>query len=247
MIVCHRRQFIFVHLHKTGGTSVKEAFQPHLSEGDVIISAGRQTQAGTDQPSDLSNQLSKHSNARRIAEVLGSEIWDAYFKFSFVRHPLDRLVSLYEFFRRVRQNNSKKPGFLHRYLKLGRQTSAGDPSHAPWSWPGMQALVTTNSFSQFIRSEFLSKDQGAQPQARSLTDRSGKLMVDFVGKFERMSEDWQKVCDRVGINSKLPHRNQSDRRFENVKRYWNQDDLEFATKKYREDLLLFGYHPDEIV
>ena len=31
-----------------------------------------------------------------------------------------------------------------------------------------------------------------------------KLLVDFVGKQERLSEDFREVCDRVGIEAELP-------------------------------------------
>lgn len=246
MIVCHRYRLIFVHLHKTGGTSVKEALQPHLSEGDVAIGVGRQGQKPADEVDGLSSRLSKHSNARQMSEVLGPEIWNSYFKFSLVRHPLDRIVSLYEFFRRVRRNNTTSPSFLKRMFALGRSIHPKeDPSQAPWSWPGMQALLTTSDFSGFIRSEYLLKDQGAQPQARSLTDRSGKLLVDFVGKVESISEDWEKICDQIGIRAELPHANRSQRRYEDGERYWTEENVRFATERHREDFELFGYRPDD--
>ena len=40
MIVSHSRRFVFVHLHKTAGTSVKQALRPHLAAGDFMTPGG---------------------------------------------------------------------------------------------------------------------------------------------------------------------------------------------------------------
>ena len=46
------------------------------------------------------------------------------------------------------------------------------------------------------------------PQCDYLYDSDGKLLVDFVGKFENLRQDFKIVCDRLGIDhSDLPHRN----------------------------------------
>ncbi len=244
MIVCHSHKFIFVHLHKTAGTSVKEAIQPHLRGNDIVVGADIQAQSSSSKSDHSLLLLNKHSPAQRIRRAVGMETWNSYFKFSYVRHPFDRLVSLYEFFNRVRRNNPIRPGILKRLVSFGQtNTDPNHPDKPPWSWKGMQALLTTNDFSGFIRSELLSKAQGAKPQARSLSLKSGELLVDFVGKVENISEDWEKVCDQIGIRPTLPHANQSKRQFENLRNYWDQDSLRFAFEKYREDFDMFGYTP----
>src|SRR5215469_2544795 len=37
MIISHSRRFIFVHIHKAGGTSVEQALDPHLAWNDLIL------------------------------------------------------------------------------------------------------------------------------------------------------------------------------------------------------------------
>ena len=248
MIVCHRHRFIFVHLHKTAGTSVSQALLPHLSKRDVVIGVPKH---GSTLPQGLDDSLqllSKHSTAQHISEAVGEETWNSYFKFTFVRHPFDRLVSLYEFFNRVRRNNTIRPGILNRIFSMARtHHPMNDPNKPPWTWKGMQALLTTTDFSGFIRSEHLANAQGARSQAQSLTDSSGKLMVDFVGKVENISADWQTICDELGIQQTLSHANSSERQFENILRYWNKDNVRFASEKYREDFELFGYSPVDIL
>ena len=57
------------------------------------------------------------------------------------------------------------------------------------------------------------------PQYDMLHDSNGRLLVDFVGRFERLQQDFDEVCQRLGIDdSELPHRNPSNKRSRNLKR-----------------------------
>lgn len=48
------------------------------------------------------------------------------------------------------------------------------------------------------------------PQYDFLHDESGRLLVDFVGRYERLQEDFDRVCERLGIPaSPLPRINRS--------------------------------------
>jgi len=241
MIVSHSRKFIFVHLHKCAGTSLTQALRPYLSSNDLVI-AGSQRSGDViaGDLAQLQSQLHKHSPAERISQALGDAVWNSYFSFAFVRHPLDRLVSLYEFFNRVLVNNPLLPD------PANREPVCNIPDQPPWNWPGMRALLSTGDFAGFIRSEFLAREQGASRQTRSLTDKSGDLLVDFVGKVENIADDWPKICAQLGIKATLSVENRSARRFADLRKYWSREDLEFAARKYREDFELFGYSIDDI-
>ena len=57
------------------------------------------------------------------------------------------------------------------------------------------------------------------PQYEMLHDASGRLLVDYVGRFENLRADFAEVCVRLGIDdAELPHRNPSDKRSRNLKR-----------------------------
>ena len=66
---------IFVHITRTGGTSIEVAL------------------AGQDWW-QISPQT-KHLSARQIRIQVGEEKWSDYFKFSIVRNPWDRVVSMF--------------------------------------------------------------------------------------------------------------------------------------------------------
>ncbi|MCB1775059.1 MAG: sulfotransferase family 2 domain-containing protein [Gammaproteobacteria bacterium] len=74
-MIDHKRKLLFIHIARTGGSSVETA----LVGGDWwTIDPG-----------------SKHISASQARALYGEEIWQSYTKFSIVRNPWDRLVSMW--------------------------------------------------------------------------------------------------------------------------------------------------------
>jgi hypothetical protein len=99
------------------------------------------------------------------------------------------------------------------------------------------------------------------PQYDLLHDPEGRLMVDFVGRFETLQQDFDKVCQWLGFeDSKLPHRNPSNKKSRNLKRkvrnalffngedrkkhwteFYDQRTLDAVSRLYEKDIEAFGY------
>jgi len=63
------------------------------------------------------------------------------------------------------------------------------------------------------------KYRHVMPQTDMLYDENGKLLVDFVGKFESLQQDFTTVCSNLGFeDSKLSHINSSDKKSRELKR-----------------------------
>ena len=57
------------------------------------------------------------------------------------------------------------------------------------------------------------------PQTEMLYDENGNLLVDFVGKFEYLQQDFDQVCKLLGFeDSGLSHINSSDKKSRDLKR-----------------------------
>lgn len=94
MIVSHRHKFIFIHVTKCAGTSVTRALAPYLGEDDLVLGCTPEGEK-LSEAGRRRGGLHKHSSAAQARQVLGESLWNAYFKFSFVRNPWDLLVSQY--------------------------------------------------------------------------------------------------------------------------------------------------------
>ena len=50
------------------------------------------------------------------------------------------------------------------------------------------------------------------PQSELICDENGELMVDFIGRFESLQEDFNQVCSKIGLpRTELPHVNKSEK------------------------------------
>ena len=79
----------------------------------------------------------------------------------------------------------------------------------------------------------------AQP-ASVYTHYEGKPMVDFLGKFENLQEDFKEFCSVAGIKyEKLKHMNKTKHR--DYRSYYNEDRVERVSRIFGDDLRLYGY------
>lgn len=79
-----------------------------------------------------------------------------------------------------------------------------------------------------------------QPQYTLLTNDAGALEMDFIGRVERMQDDYDAVCARIGIPSRALEKVNSSRRGD-YRQYYDQALVEGVAELYRGDLERFGY------
>jgi len=105
------------------------------------------------------------------------------------------------------------------------------------------------------------KYRHVMPQYDMLHDQEGRLLVDFVGRFENLQQDFATVCQRLGLaNALLPHCNSSDKKSRNLKRgvrnwlysngenhkqhyseFYDEETVAIVGDMYQKDIATFGY------
>lgn len=91
------------------------------------------------------------------------------------------------------------------------------------------------SFDAFIR-----KPIPVDSQTLYLSDETGKLLVDFVGYYENIEEDWQRICRQLGLSRiVLPHMNQSWHL--PYPHYYNSETRRVVEKRFQDDIEVFGF------
>jgi len=185
-----RHRCIFIHIPKTAGSSVARA-----------LFGGESRHA----PYSDFQRANPHKFRR-------------YFKFAFVRHPLDRLVSSFHFLR------------------------AGGMNEIDRRW----AAETLSPFADFrefvvrwIDEDTIGSFVHFRPQAAFVADERGTLQVDFVGRFENLDEDFRTVAQRLGRDITLPLYNQSGHR--HYSEYYDAETTAIVRRVYVRDFRLFGY------
>lgn len=101
-----KQKLIFIHIPKTGGSSVANALE-NLCDRDKKIAA---QPLGKLQPN-------RHLKAKEVKYLLGEKIWYEFFSFAFVRNPWDLMVSQYHWWL---QKASQYPGCRKDVEKIKR-------------------------------------------------------------------------------------------------------------------------------
>jgi hypothetical protein len=162
----------------------------------------------------------KHSKAVKVREVLGPA-WNECFKFAFIRNPWDLMVSSYHWWLTYAEIFPA----LHQDVARVR---------------GM------DTFDVFIRSEFgrsmLNEHRGGD-LTEWISDRD-KIIVDFVGRYENLNEDWSKVCRILQVPViQLGRENQVIRRDYRV--FYDDKSKELVANRFARTIELFGYRFDD--
>jgi hypothetical protein len=115
MIISHKYKFIFIHIQKCAGTSITYALNPYLDKNDVVLGCTPEGEK-LSQIWGKTKGLYKHVTAKKAREAIEPEIWDNYFKFSFIRNPWDMVVSTYHWWLKTDWDNREKTGAKIRAL-----------------------------------------------------------------------------------------------------------------------------------
>ena len=210
MIVSQSKKFIFVHVHKAGGSSVSTALQPHLAWNDLIL-GGSELGETLNPLFRAQYGLHKHSTFDEIRQVIGDTLVDDYFSFAFVREPSAKIVSLYNYIASFSEDLARFLGKTEDELAEASISGSSDISHNFLSWDATRAYYQTGSFSDFIRSADAQADMGFRPQIDSLKTPDGDRIVNKIVKLETVMQSLPELWQGLGFRFHLPHVNRAEK------------------------------------
>jgi hypothetical protein len=232
MILGHQPAFIFIHVWKSGGTSIQRALESlpiRLARETAATRALRFVRRALHRSYV---PLGKHAYLLDVRRRMDPEAFASHFKFGFVRNPWDWLVSWYHFVRNTRVSpDTGKPWkhHLHKYVE-GKDF----PAFVDWVTEEHGLCLATGRRRSSFRDKrpFLQKDW--------LADDAGRLLVDFTGRFENLHADFKAVCTRIGLpDVDLPHVNKADHA--PYRKYYDGETREKVAAYFSEDIETFGY------
>ena len=214
MLLSHRYKFLFVHIAKTGGTSVRAALAPLRWRDPLYWLAFPCHRLSHWTGHRLGTKFPRHAKIIAAKEMLPAEYFSSLFKFVFVRNPWDLQVSSYHHIRRERPH-------LIEHIK---------------------------TFPEFIRYKLdrerpyqFHLDTSIELQSDFVKDLDGKIVTDFIGRYENLVEDFDEACRRIGLSPRsLPHKREAKNR-EDYRRYYDDATADLVATHFRPDIEAFDY------
>ena len=146
--------------------------------------------------------------------------FERFFKFAFVRNPWDRAYSSYKYLR----NGGNKQGDIELSNLLSQFDSFDD-------------FVIRGLEKGHFRSHLL-----FLPQSNFIAGPNGKLMIDFVGRFENIEADFNIIAKKLGLKPILPKENVTISKTKCYKHaYNNSKSINIINEIYKEDIINFDY------
>ena len=215
MLLSPKYQFLFVHIAKTGGTSVRSALEGLRWRDPWYYAMFLCSRLSHLSGHRIATKLPRHAKIIAAQELLPKEDFDRLFKFAFVRNPWDLQVSSFHHIRRER------PHYLGGHERF--------EDFLRWK------LDPERPYQYHI-------DTSITLQTDYLVDLRGRILVDFIGRYERLGEDFATVCARIGIRAPaLPHARQAKDRKQDYRSYYDETTAELVASHFGRDIEMLGY------
>ncbi len=213
MIYSRKHGYLFIHIPKTGGTSMALALERRAAADDIMLGdtpkalKRRRRVTGV----QAAGRLWKHSMLSDLVGLISEEEIAAATVFTMVRNPWDRLVSYYRWL--------QTQSFAHPAVAIARaQPFSGFLNH-----PDMQAALRANPYERYV------------------TLSNGAEKCDQFVRLEHLEEDLPKLEELIDLRlAPLPHANESERK-RDYRVYYSEADQQLVARLSGTDLARFGY------
>jgi len=216
-ILLERHRAVYVEIPKVACTSIKTVLA-ELVGVDLSETAGNPHEARWPTPPPASG---------------AGPMFPGLFAFAFVRNPWDRLVSCYR-----DKILGEVDGFTYFTIRPGVANCLAR----------FEAFVAGMAFDEFVRAVASIPDEDADAHFRSqhsfVTDDDGRLAVDFIGRYERLAEDFGAVERRLGLTAITLPRRQAARVPADYTAFYTVETRDIVAGRFARDCELFGYRFD---
>jgi hypothetical protein len=212
MLISSNPAFLFIHIDKAAGTSIQRALQPFAP-----LRADSRWRRRLIWLGGLNRILGTHRTLEFPEHVQAQTVKNCL--------PSDEYARLFKF-AFVRNPWDR---LVSRYAYLLRNTE--HPRH--------EFVKKLKGFEAYLAWEIA---RGKMHQHTYVCGAGGEWVVDFVGYYERLPEDFSRACDRLKVTAELPKANASSHR--DYRSYYTPETRELVAKNFARDLELFRYEFD---
>ncbi len=212
-MISHKNKYIFIEVPKTASTSLREVLGFPITPHLSILE-------------------SKHMMINNWPFVEGKGF----------RGKLHKANNLIPF--KIRKNAAEKQ--FNSYFKFGFVRNPWDRVVSLYfrkEGIKMSGRITFDEFVKWIQN---SSDTSIHTSVHKyqldwFTDENGKVIVDFIGKFENLKADYNFVMRKLGIDKELPHANNGNSNKMHYTEYYSTKTRDIIAKKFKVDIEYFEY------
>ncbi len=215
MIISSGRNYIFVHIPKTGGTSMTLALEDRVMKDDILIGDTPKAikRRGRLKGVKAAGRIWKHATLADVDGLVSLTQIKRAFTFTLVRNPWDRLVSYYNWL---------------------QDQSFDNPA---------VTLARTRDFSGFLKAHNTVRSLVRQPVVQYMTASDGTEQCRLYIRLESFETDAQPLWDHLGFELSLPKANRSARA-RDYRGYYDDADRRLVAQVCADDIARFGYRFD---
>lgn len=213
MIISTGRNYIFVHIPKTGGTALSTALETRAMKDDILIGDTPKAKRRKARLKALSpsGRLWKHSTLSDIDGIVPAAVISQMEVFTVVRNPWDRMVSYYHW---LREQN-----FDHPAVQLAKQVD----------------------FCGFLNDGATQKSIQQNPYSSYVTAVDGKEYCTQYLRSERLQADAVVLAERLGLRLPDIDRINTSVRQPDWRGYYSDDDAAIVSRICSADIAKFDY------
>lgn len=219
MIISENYNFIFVHIPKTAGLSVTDAFGKYgRPRGRSLWRSISRRLPVTEKPGRAHFRV--HEPASTMISKITRPVFDRFFTFSVVRNPFDHAVSHYEYMKQFRIKSTAE-----KVAKMSFQEYLEYRSKPPFWNDTIFARMPA--------------------QCYYLTDKNGNIVVDRLVYFENLNSELTQLAGDLKLpDFQLRHVNKTKADRKAFHTYYNDQTASLVRKIYAPDFDALGYSMD---
>ena len=212
MILSRGRKYIFIHIPKTGGTSMALALEERAMADDVMLGDTPKAKKRRRKVHGLEThgRLWKHSTLGDIDGLVSDQDVQDLFTFTLVRNPWDRMVSYYHWL--------QTQNFENLFVRLSKSME----------------------FSDFLQVSPVMASMKAAPARTYMTTRQGVEKCDLYVRLEHFKTDIAPLEAHLGFSLDLPQENTSERH-KSYQSYYSAQLRDVVAEMCQEDIERFDY------
>ncbi|MFC4701976.1 sulfotransferase family 2 domain-containing protein [Glaciecola siphonariae] len=223
-MISHKYGFIFVHIPKCAGSSIEKAF----GHFDKSNSRGRQDHRSIRMIEKPFSPIKAIKNTENIK---------------------DTIRRFREHFRSHSNPNNKLQVSADQFRDYFKFTIVRNPWDRAYSWykNAMRDPIHQKNYQippDISFDDFIRKFAGSgylRPQTYWLENYNNKVELDFIGKFERLSQDYAHICKTLGVDTPaLPHEVSSGSATKSDYKV-SQATIDFVSNFYAKEIALLDY------